>query len=381
MLFSQIPGLEALKAHLAAAVQRSHVSHALLFHGAEGGAQLAMALAFATYINCENKTDADACGSCANCSKIDRLAHPDFHFVFPTVKTKKIKTDDASDNGPSNIDGYMPFWREFVAKHRFGNLAIWHEIIGAEKNQQAIIPAEEARKIIQKISLKAYEGAYKIMLVWLPEMMNATAANAILKILEEPPAKTIFLLVCNDPNKLLTTIRSRTLAIHVPTIAHEAMIPYLQESLAQPAQRATQIAQLADGNLLAAQQIAKSVGNDLFQYFKEWMRQCYKNDLIGLVQRADQFDTMDKTSQKQLIEYALGLFRSIFLGINNTSGLIKLEAEQLDFVSKFANTIQADKMDNILTQLSETHYYLERNAKAKILFMDLSLHLIRYFKR
>jgi DNA polymerase III subunit delta' len=378
MRFSQIPGHTLLKSQLCEAVRRSHVSHAQLFYGTEGSMQLAMAMAFATFINCENKSETDSCGQCASCRKMDKLAHPDFHFVFPIVKTKKIKTDDSASG---SADAYMAAWRDFIQNTVYGSLAQWHEQIGAEKNQQAIIPADEARKIVQKISLKAYEGNYKIMLIWLPELMNVTSANAILKILEEPPAKTIFLLVSNDAPRLLPTIISRTVSLHIPNIGQEALTEFLQNQYQIPAQRAAELADLSGGNMLEAITLHNNTDEDLFENFSGWMRYCFKTDVINLVKLADQFEQMDRSNQKLLIDYGLGMYRNILLYKNAGESLIKLEAKELDFVRKFSKTIMDTKIEAITEQLSHTYYLLERNAKPKILFLDLSLQLTRYFIR
>lgn len=381
MRFSQIPGHELLKSRLCESVRRSHVAHAQLLHGAEGGMQLALALAFASYLNCEQKLENDSCGRCASCRKMDKLAHPDFHFVFPTVKTKKVKPSEDDAKGPNNVDSFMPYWREFVDKQFFGDLALWHEYLGAEKNQQAIIPADEARKILQKISLKAYEAEFKIMLIWLPELMNITSANAILKILEEPPAKTLFLLVSNEMDKLLATIKSRVLATHIPAIAAAELEQYLLDRQLCDTTQAAQVSLLAEGNLLKAHQIIHHSQQDVFDNFSGWMRLCFKNDIIGLVKLADQFDAMDKTTQKQLMEYSLAMFRNILLYVQGGQQLIRLESKELDFVKKFSGTFKSDKIENINELLSQMHYYLERNAKAKILFLDASLQIVRYFNR
>lgn len=381
MQFSQIPGLQSLKNTLIQSVQKSHVSHAQLLYGTEGGMQLAMALAFATYINCENRTETDSCGQCAACSKMNKLAHPDFHSVYPIIKGSKIKAADGEDGKMANVDGFIPLWRQFLEESFFGSLADWHEQIGAEKNQQAIIPVEEARKILQKISLKPYEAEYKILLIWLPELMNNSAANAILKVLEEPPAKTIFLLVTNDRNKLLATILSRAVGVYVPFLTADDISQYLIiHKNVEPA-RANQIAQLADGNLLTATNLIEDASQDLFDNYSGWMRMCFKPDLVNLVKLADQFDVMERTTQKQLLEYSLYMLRNIFLLLNNTPSLVKLEGKPLEFVQNFAKAVRADQIDQIQLLINDCQYHLERNGRAKILFLDLSLQIAKIFKQ
>jgi DNA polymerase III subunit delta' len=379
--FKEIPGLHDIKLALIQSVKRNHVSHSQLFYGTEGGAQLALALAYATYINCESKSDADSCGTCAACHKMNRLIHPDFHLIFPTTKAAKVKASGDDDKKSNSIDGFLPLWRTFLQENPYRTLVDWHEHIGAEKNQQAIIPVEEARKIIQKVSLKAYEAEYKILLIWLPELMNVMASNAILKVLEEPPAKTLFLMVSNDANKLLQTILSRTIMINVPLFEDTDIVQFLEDKNMADISRSKQIAYLAEGNLARAFEIVDHQDHDLHENFAGWMRQCFKPDIIGLVKLADQFDLMTKTSQKQLLEYGTSLFRDIFLWINGGEKLVRLEGDELVFVERFAKVINPENIEFITGEMSETLYNLERNARAKILFLDLSLRIARTIKK
>ena len=381
MQFKEIPGLHEIKTALLQSVKRSHVSHSQLFYGQEGGAQLALALAYATYINCENRQETDSCGVCASCHKMDRIIHPDFHQIFPTTKAAKVKVADDEDKKANNIEGFLPLWRSFLHEKIYNNLAGWHEHIGAEKNQQAIIPAEEARKIIQKVSLKAYEAEYKILLVWLPELMNNSAANAILKVLEEPPAKTLFLLVCNDPNKLLPTILSRTILINIPLLADADVADYLVDKNQVEAHRAKQVAYLAEGNLAKAIEILEQDDDDIHESFAGWMRLCFKPDVAGLIKLADQFSSMTKTTQKQILEYGLTVFRDLFLFVNGGEKLVRLEGDELQFVERFGKVVNPNGIEFITNEISETHYYLERNANPKILFLDLSLRIARVIKK
>ncbi|MES2794995.1 MAG: DNA polymerase III subunit delta [Bacteroidota bacterium] len=381
MQFKEIPGLSDLKSALIQSVKRSHVSHSQLFYSAEGGAQLAMAFAYATYINCENRQETDSCGACASCHKMAKIAHPDFHQVFAIPsKTAKEKGGGDSDKKGSTIDDYVPLWRTFLQKNIYQSLADWHEHIGAEKNKQAAISAEEARKIIQKVSLKAYEAEYKILIVWLPELMNSSAANAILKVLEEPPAKTLFLMVSNDPNKLLPTILSRTILVNIPLFEDNNIVNYLVYNNIAENTRAKQVAYLAEGNLSKAIEIVNQADEGLHENFAVWMRLCFKPDIAGLIKQADQFALQSKTAQKQLLEYGLSMFRDIFLWINGGQKLIRLEGDELQFVERFGKVVNPDSLEFITNEMSETSYHLERNANAKILFLDLSLRIVKVIK-
>ncbi len=348
------------------------MAHAQLFHGAEGSANLALALAYATYINCEDKQADDSCGRCASCVKMRKQIHPDFYHIFPVASSKKVKE--------AGSDAFMPFWRKFLAENPYQTLPDWLDFIGAE-NKQGNISAEEARNVMKKITLKAFEAEYKIMILWQPELLHAVAANALLKTLEEPPAKTVFLLVCNDANKLLTTILSRTQRIAIPTFKDEEIIQYLVDKQGVELKKAKQVAYLSEGNLAKAIHLSGEHDNDRHTWFAEWMRQCYKPDLIGLVRRADEFDGLSKENQKGMFDYALNLFRDLFLFQNGAESLVRLADEELDFVQKFSKAVKAAAVEFITQELSQSHYHLERNARAKMVFLDLSLTMARTFKK
>lgn len=371
MLFQDIPGLESLKQTLCQSVADQHVAHAQLFHGGPGSGALALALAFATYLNCEDRTPLDACGTCASCAKMRKLAHPDVHYIFPVAATKAIKETQS--------DAFLPLWRTFVAQQPYGGVPDWLEHVGAE-NKQGNISAEEARNVLRKLSLKAYEGEYKIMLLWQPEWLNVYSANALLKILEEPPEKTIFLLVCTQMDKLLPTILSRTQRVAVPAFSAEAVAGFLTQKKGVDETRARRLAYLADGDLHHALTLADGGENDRHTRFAHWMRLCYRADLTQLVPLADKFDSLAKEEQKGTLEYGLSLFRDLFLWQNGGENLVRLEGGELTFVQNFAKAIPAERVERIVQEFNVAYYHLERNVRAKMVCLDLSLTLARLFK-
>ncbi len=372
MLFRDIPGLDALKHTLIQSVQNHHVAHAQLFHGGPGSGNLALALAFATYLNCEDPGPDDACGRCASCHKLRKLAHPDVHFIFPVAATKTIK-ETASD-------AFLPLWRKFVEAQPYGSLSDWLMHIGAD-NKQGNISAEEARNVLKKLSLKAYEGPYKIMLLWQPEALNVYSANALLKILEEPPENTVFLLIGSQMDKMLPTILSRTQRVAVPAFSGEEVSRFLVEKKGVEPTRARQVAYLAEGDLQHAVELAEGGENDQHAWFVEWMRECYRTDVVKLVPRADAFDALLKEAQKATIDYGLSLFRDVFLTQNGGESLVRLEGEARTFVQNFAKAIPPERVERIVQELTGAFYHLERNVRAKMIFLDLSLTLARLFKR
>jgi DNA polymerase-3 subunit delta' len=375
MQFSDIVGQDAVRQHLVRAVQTNHLAHALLFDGPMGSANLALALALAQYVNCEDKQgsgtpSADSCGRCASCVKIQKLVHPDLHLVFPVANLSKGKTSEA----------YLSDFRKFLLAQPYRTLPDWLETIGAD-NKQGNISAEEARSILQKLSLKAYEGSYKIMLIWLPELMNVTSANALLKVLEEPPSQTLFLLVTNQPDKLLITILSRTQRVGVPAFSDDNVATHLRQHLNLDETTARRIAYLADGNMAEALQLSTQEGTDSdHAWFAEWMRDCYRQDLAKLVKQADQFDGFSKEKQKGLFDYSIRLCRDLFLWQQGAGALLRLPDDEMAFVKNFAKVLTTSHIERIVTDLNEAAYHLERNARAKMVLLDLSLTFSRVIR-
>ena len=366
MQFSQIIGLSETKQHLIRSVQENHIAHALLFHGKEGSANLAMAVAFATYINCENKQADDSCGKCASCLKMSKLAHPDVSYIFPTAGGAKVISEN-----------FLSQWREFVAETPYSNVSEWLEKISIK---QGNIPVEEARQLIQKLALKSYEGGYKIVLIWQAEMLHTATANALLKVLEEPPEQTLFLLVCNQIDKLLTTIVSRTQRVGIRNFTDDEVIAYLTEKQAISIDKAKQIAFFAEGSLHDALQTLGNAEADKHQWFANWMRMCYAFNIQKLVPLADEFDGMTKEAQKEMFVYSIQMLREIFLFVYSGENLVKLQQEELVFVQKFSKAININQLENMVQVLSEAHYHIERNVRAKMVFLDISLQMGRMMK-
>ena len=366
MLFNEIIGYDATKEALLRAVETNHLAHALLFDGPTGSANLALALALATYVNCEDKQQVDACGRCASCAKMQKLVHPDLHLIFPVANiASKGKTSEA----------FLVDWRKFILENPYRTLPEWLDSIDAD-NKQGNITAEESRNILQKLSLKAYEGAYKIMLIWLPELLNIASANALLKVLEEPPAQTLFLLVTNQPDKLLITILSRTQRVAVRPFTDDEVAMHLRQHLNIDEAKATRVAYLANGDLSAAIRLAKHEDGDgpnQHAWFAEWMRLCYRQDLIQLVKQADQFDGFSKERQKGLLEYGLHTCRDLFLWQQGAADLLRLPDTELTFIKNFAKVLTPDHVERIVADLNEAVFHLERNARAKMILLDMSL--------
>ncbi|AWW31268.1 hypothetical protein DN752_14680 [Echinicola strongylocentroti] len=376
MLFSSIPGLEETKERLIQAINNNHLAHALLFHGPEGAANLKMALALATYVNCENPGEHDACGACSACQKMAKLVHPDLSFTFP-VPSSLVKEDDDKNR---KVDILSP-WRDFVLTKPYGNLQDWVYHNGFEKKQLNISKAA-AKQIIQTVSLKSFEGGYKTILVWMPELMHTAAANALLKVLEEPPEKTLFLMVAHQPEQLLTTILSRTQKVLVRAFSDEEVKEHLIEESLCSREAALQVAPLANGNMREAYRLVDQVIDENTAKFRDWMRICFTLDINNIMSLAESFQGFDKEGQKALFLTGLNILRESLLKRSQLEELMRTAPSDREFVENFSlKALTEDKIVNIYRLLNTAHYHLERNANAKILFADLSFDMAKVLRK
>jgi DNA polymerase-3 subunit delta' len=355
------------------AVQTHQVPHAQLFWGPEGNAGLPLALAFITYLYCHNRLKDDACGQCSSCIKVQKLVHPDVKFVFPTSATKHIIGKDVISTN------FLTTWRSFLHKHPYGNASDWSYCLNSE-NKQLSIAKEEARGIIQAVSLKAFEGAYKVVLIWLPEYLNISAANALLKVIEEPPPHTLFLLVSVHPDKVLGTIRSRTQQIHIPTFTDEALSNMLAQQHLLGQEQLAAITLLADGNLNKAFKLVEDIKGDYFDYFKNWMRLCYIHDFTQLVAQAEYFQEMPKAGQRNFLVYSLHMLREALVLYFVQTGLTRATNAEQSFTYKLRQTLTHQQIKTWITWLNQAYDCIERHVNPKILYLDLSLRIARTFR-
>ena len=370
MTFAEIPNQAAVKKLLRQSVQRQHVAHAQLFRGQEGGAALALALAYAQFLNCEARAaDAeDSCGHCQACIKTAKLAHPDLNFIVPVTTTKTVAKDAVSSK-------FMAEWRAFVLDNPYQGLNDWMQHIGAE-NKQGNISKDEAVQILKLVSLKAFEARFKIVILWLPELMHPAAANAVLKLLEEPPPATIFLLVAHAPEQLMPTIISRVQPVVVRPFSEDDITAYLRDEYQVPEAKARQVAQLAEGSLGAA--LASRDANadhDYFEFFTKWMRLSFGQKAADILKLSEEFQKLGRENQKEMLAYSLGLLRKVLLfGIDPKFVPHMANGEQ-QFVAGFAKFVTPRNADLLTKELTDAHYHIERNANAKMVFVDSSLRL------
>jgi DNA polymerase-3 subunit delta' len=393
MQFDSIIGLEDIKHTLIRAVQQQHVAHAQLFLGKEGSANLAMAWAYSKYLNCEAPTDTDSCGKCPSCYRINKLIHPDLHFVFPTANVKppsqkgkgKNDDDDATSGKRYISDDFLTEWRNYLGQNCYGSLNDWAKSFGLADNKQCNIPVDEGRKIINKLMLSSFDGKYKILIIWLPELMNLSAANSILKILEEPPEKTIFLLVSNSIEQMLPTILSRTQVVAIRQFADEEVEQFLRKKY--PTIDENQLAEtilIADGNLAEATRMIEKGQSTQQNFLERWLRACYKvtAEFSAIQTLAEEFAEQNKEDQKNLFQYTLSIFRQGLVIKFGSENLVRLPEETLKFVRNFAKAaIHENNIQDLNLLLSEAITHLERNASPKIMFVDMSLKMYALFKK
>ena len=374
MQFAAIPGLPETKEKLLNAVKLNHLAHALLFHGPEGSANLTLALALASYLYCEQKSDTDSCGTCGSCQRMSKLILPDLNFAFPVVTSSK--EEDGDEEGNDGKSDPLGNWRKFVLGQPYGNVHDFIYFNGFEKKQLNITKAA-ARKMIQTLSLMSFEGGYKIMLIWAPEYLHPSAANSLLKIIEEPPAKTLFLLVTSQADQLLTTILSRTQKILVRAFSDEEVSNHLVETGRCEAKAAAQIAMLADGNMRTAFQLIDQVEDQTVRQLRDWFRLCATKNLKEIFQLSEDFHKADKESQKSLMLAGLNVTREILLKNLDLDHLLRTTDEDRTFINNISKKMLTEEH---AVQLYETfnaaHYHLERNGNAKMIFTDLSMEIL-----
>jgi DNA polymerase-3 subunit delta' len=368
MQFKDVVGQQELKRHLIQEVDKEKISHAQLFLGNAGHGGLPLALAFVQYLFCENKNALDSCGKCPSCRKVTELQHPDLHFSFPVVLTAYKKSDAA-----------LSHWRDQIKKDPYFSQNDWLKRID-EKERKATIGTDESQEIIKKLSLKSYEGGFKVMIIWMAEEMNTFCANKLLKILEEPPAKTVFILLCEKQEQLLQTILSRTQIVKIPRINTADLSLFLRNEFNLSTSNAESIVARVEGDALQAFDLVgthhdQDENRDLFI---QLMRVCYKKDVILMLDWAEQISTTGKERQKIFVQYALHMFRQSMLRNYTEDQLTRVSKEEDDFLNKFARFISGNNLQDFMLTFNDAHYHLDRNANAKILFTNLCFKVMRF---
>lgn len=369
MLFKEVVGQDEIKDRLRREADEGRVAHALLFYGPEGCGKLPVALAFARYLLCSQPHDGEPCNACNSCRMTARWAHPDLHFVFPVVKYK--------DAAHSVSDVYLPEWRKQLGENVYFGLDEWLEDMQAG-NQQAMIYSAESDAIQKKLSLKSNQGGKKVMIIWLPEKMNLECANKLLKLLEEPPAETHFLLISERLEAVLPTIVSRAQCIGMKGLSEDEIAGALMLRNACDSDTARRVAHTANGNLIAAQQLLRSNAdqNLFFDLFVILMRLSYQRKIKDLKKWSEQIAALGREKQKNFLAYSQKLIRENFIYNFRQPDLNYETMEEENFSRNFARFINERNVIHIMDELSLAQRDIEQNGNPKFVFFDFALKMI-----
>ncbi|GAB5551988.1 MAG: DNA polymerase III subunit delta [Saprospiraceae bacterium] len=368
MRFSNLIGQQAVATQLRSMYQHGRMPHALLLLGPEGSGKLALAIALAQYLLCDNRKDTDACGQCAHCQKMQHLVHPDLHFVFPVVGSKMTS------------DTYLAQWRAALEDHFYRNANDWLQYIGAE-NKQGNITKEECLAIVKKLSLKTFESQSKIMLIWLPEYLGKEG-NRLLKIIEEPPENTFFILVAQNAEQILNTILSRCQLIKVNALSDAEVIAGLEQKYPDiAAEKIASIAYRSAGNFNEAIKLAEAKENDHVALFLDWLRKAYVGNGVELVAWSEAFAKLGRENQKQFFQYALHFLREFLQLKLVPEKPSRLGAKELKTGKNLVKVLSVEQVEQMVQLFTDAAYYIERNGHPKIIMLDVSIQLAKIMKR
>lgn len=377
MLISEVLGQEHIKNHLTTSVDKGRIAHAQLFVGPEGCGTLPMALAYAQYLLCQNKNGENTGGNDSCNLKFKNFSHPDLHFAFPVTTSNKVKSKPVSNF-------YLEEWRQLLEQQPYGNLFDWYKMLGVD-NKQGQIGVDEAHEIVKSLSLKSYEGGYKVMIIWMAEKMNTPCANKLLKLIEEPPEKTVFLLIAEDEEQLINTIRSRCQILHFPMLSEEVIAQSLVTNYHIEMSVATKIAHQSNGNYNKACDLIYQDSEDIQfeKWFVIWVRSAFKakgnkSAIHDLISWSEEIAKTGRETQKKFLSFCLNYFRQALLLNYKANELVYLEPKSENFkLENFAPFVHDNNIMEISNELQDAIYHIERNGNSKIVLTDLSIKLTR----
>lgn len=369
MQFRDIIGQERVKEQLLQTVSENRVSHAQLFLSPEGSGALPLAIAYAQYLNCVDKLPNDSCGVCTSCRKYEKYIHPDLHFSYPFFASAAVKT--ATD--------VLEEWRSMLLEDPYFSLDIWRSKLSAE-NKQANINIAECHEIVKKLSFKAFEAETKVLIMWLPEFLDREG-NALLKIIEEPPANTLFILVAQNQEQILSTILSRTQIVKIPKLPDSVVSEFLMAKSQVSEHQAEEYSFLADGNLIEAKLLLQDTTNNNASYFAEWLRMGYANKVPDMIAFTETAASWGRENQKNFLKYGISFLRECSLLLSGADELVKLPPQTMEVARKLStHVLNLAMVEALINELEQAHYHIERNANPKILFLDVSLQLVKIIK-
>ncbi len=373
MKFAEVIGHSEVKKRLIHSAKENRVSHALLFLGPEGTGGLPMAVAFAQYLVCENPGDDDSCGTCSACIKMAKYVHPDVSFSFPVATKDKIKE-------PKSVD-FIEQFRKAILAQPYLNYMNWMDAADIE-NKQGIISVHESADIMHRLNLKAVEAPYKIVIIWLPEKMNHPAANKLLKILEEPPEKTLFFLVAENYEELLATVVSRTQLVKVNRISESDMLAELTTNHGVDKSTARHLHHKSNGSFSEALQLLdRADERTIFQQdFIAWMRACYQLNVKVINEFALKLNERSRDGQKEFLIDCLDNIRECLLINYANHSLVRIDGDELTTLARLAPLIHINNADEFVEEFNKATFHIDRNANFKILFSDLSFTVNRLLR-
>ena len=368
MLFKDVLGHSELKQKFISDVRDNQVSHAHLFLGNIGYGGLPLTLAFVQYLMCEDKKEDDSCGVCGACKKVQKLEHPDVHFSFPTVQTIS-KTSDP----------LFSLWKTLVLENPYLSLNEWINE-SDDKGRKPIISVHQSEEIIKKLTLKSFDGGYKVSVIWLAEEMNAACANKLLKIIEEPPKNTVFILIVESEEHMLPTILSRTQITKIKQLKSEELSQFLKSKKNVSQDLIRSIASRTEGDLSLAMELLNA-GDDVnsnYTRFVELMRVCYKKEVLPMMHWAEKMATLGREEQKHFLKYALYMVRQSLMKNYTDEHLMSASNDEAEFLAKFAQFITGNNVLEFNQLFNDAHYNIERNAHSKLLFTNITFEVMRY---
>lgn len=371
MFFSDVIGHNTIKKRLISNIRENRISHAQLFLGPQSCGSLPLALAYARYIQCSDQSKDDACGSCPSCLKFNKYEHPDLHFIFPTAVSQEQKEGEKV-----NSRHFLPQWRKLLIEKPYFDYSDWLTAIDIA-NKQAIIKAEDCNNIIKTLGLKTYESPYKIVIIYMIDKLYYAAAPKLLKVVEEPPENTLFIMISENKDRIINTILSRTQVLKLPLPDEAEVQDALVNKYNIDSDKARQIAFLSDGHITEAFKLIQRDDEHMadFDSFREWMRFCYKNDIGMILKWVEKTSKAGREKQKSFCNFGLKTFRQCILNNYKAEGLLRLAGEQHDFMQRFSPFINHRNAIEIVTAFNTAIQHLERNANPKILFADLSFRM------
>lgn len=383
MKFNDIIGEEKLKKQFITNINEGRIAHAQIFHGESGYGLLPLAIAYAQYLLCEDRGIDDSCGVCPSCYKVSQLSHPDLHFSFPVNKSKYCER--YSNDGEVISDSLLTKWREQIqstSPKGYFSESDWYKTIELSKNLQGVIGKPEANEIIKKLSFKSFLGGYKIVIIWLVERMNITAANTLLKQFEEPAEDTLFLFLSENKETILKTILSRAQMITVPPLSHQSVSNYVNNQYEESEMNNT-LSRICNGNILKFNSFkTKTSDEDVnFNLFTHLMRRCFFVDYTGLIEWAEDFSILTREQQKEFFDYSITILRNSYISSIGMSSISNSFSYETEFISKFTPYIHYKNIELLTIEFEKAQFDLSRNGNPKIVVTHFTLAISKLIKR